>query len=311
MDELKFHQMTNEELKNLIIRLKKEKNAVVLVHNYQFLEVQDIADYIGDSLDLSQKAEQTDADIILFCGVKFMAETAKILSPEKKVLLSHKDAGCPMAEMITANELKKLKNQYGSNRKVVCYVNSTAEVKAESDICCTSANAVKIVNSFPKDQKFIFVPDKNLGSYTAMKTGRDILLWNGYCIVHDIITLENVNLARQKYPDYSLIVHPECKPEVYNAADAVGSTKQIEDYVDTHDKVIIGTEIGMYHKLQHKYPQKQLTPLSKKMVCQNMKKTKLVDVAMTLYYEQNEVIVPERIAKKAYQAVDRMLKLSQ
>ena len=306
---MNIENLSKNDLKQLATKLKKEKNAVILVHNYQLLEVQAIADFVGDSLQLAKEAARTDAEIILFCGVLFMAETAKILSPKKTVLLSHPNAGCPMADMITATQLRELKSQY-PNAEVVCYVNSSAAVKAESTVCCTSSNAVEIVGSIAKEKKIVFVPDKNLGAYAAKKTGRDLLLWDGFCIVHHQITYQDVKIAQEKYPDYLLIVHPECKPEVCKYADAVGSTSQITKFVKLHEKVIIGTEIGLFHQLVQKYPEKKLVPLSEKMLCKNMKKTDLQTAIATLLEERNEISLPAKIIENAQTSLERMLLFS-
>ena len=299
-----------DNLKEKIIRLKKEKNAIIIAHNYQITDVQDVADFTGDSLQLAREAANVKADIILFCGVRFMAETAKLINPNTKVLLSKTDAGCPMADMITAKHLREFKSKY-PNSLVVCYVNSSVEVKAESDITCTSGNAVKIVNSLPKDKKILFVPDQNLGTYTARQTGREIILWKGFCNVHHInITVEDIKKARKEHPDYKILVHPECKPEVFEKADYVASTKGMVDFVKNNDKVIIGTEIGLYYKLKKQYPNKNLLPLSHKAICVNMKKTELIDVYNTLKEESNEIIIEPKIADRAKSSIVRMLEVS-
>lgn len=290
--------------------LKEKKNAIILAHNYQIMEVQEIADFVGDSLQLAKEAAKVDTDIILFAGVKFMAETAKLLSPESKVLLSKEDAGCPMADMITGEELRNFKDAHPEG-KVMCYVNSSVEVKAESDICCTSSSAVKIANSLPEDQLILFVPDQNLGTYTQKQSGRKVLCWEGFCNVHhNRISIEDVQAARQKYPNYTLIVHPECRPEVFLAADVVGSTKQMADFVSENDNVIIGTEVGLVKQLQAKYPEKNLVPLNENTICVNMKKTTLEDIYETLSEEKNEINIPEEISKKALKSVNAMLELS-
>jgi len=297
-------------LKEQILKLKKEKNAVILAHNYQILSVQEIADFVGDSLQLAREAAKIETELIIFCGVKFMAETAKLLNPDAKVLLSVADAGCPMADMITGEQLCKFKEGHPDSL-TVCYVNSSVEVKAESDICCTSGNAVKIINSVPLDKTILFVPDQNLGTFAAEQTDRKIIVWNGFCNVHHIfITLEDVEKVRRKFPDYTLLVHPECKPEVFHQADVVASTKGMADYTATHDNLIIGTEIGLFEQLKARYPQKNLVPLSKNAICRNMKKTTLSDVLETLQTERNEIIIAPETAKKAVKSITRMLKLS-
>ncbi len=293
-----------------INHLKEEKNALLLVHNYQPLEIQGIGDFVGDSLQLAQQAAETDSEIIVMCGVRFMAETAKLLKPEAKVLLSHPEAGCPMANMITAEQLRLFKNEH-PNAVVVCYVNSSVEVKAESDVCCTSSNAVRIIESIPRDRKILFVPDQNLGSYAAKQAGREVIVWEGYCNVHhQFITFEDVMQVRKDYPDYTLAVHPECKPEVFEKADIVASTKGIADYVAENDKVVIGTEVGMYHQLQQRYPEKMLIPLSAKAICKNMKKSSLDGVLEVLQQENNEIFIPDEIAVKARKAIERMMEIT-
>lgn len=293
-----------------ILKLKKEKNAIILAHNYQLMDVQDVADFTGDSLQLAREAAKIDADLILFCGVKFMAETAKLLNKNTRVLLSNKDAGCPMADMITSEQLKKFKSQY-KNPYVVCYVNSSVEVKAESDITCTSGNAVKVINSIPKDKTILFVPDQNLGTYVAQQTKRDIIVWKGFCNVHhNNITIEDVKRVRKQYPNYTLLVHPECRPEVFKQADVVTSTKGMVDFAANNNNLIIGTEIGLYRQLKSKYPKKNMVPLSERAICMDMKKTFLRDVYETLLNENNEIKIDEKIAEKAKKSIVKMLEVS-
>ena len=291
-----------------INKLKKERNAVFLVHNYQLGEVQDIADYTGDSLELSQKAAGTDADVIVFCGVHFMAETAAIICPKKTVLLPDLHSGCPMADMITAKYLREKKAEY-PGAKVVCYVNSSAEVKAESDICCTSANAVSIAERFPKDEQIIFVPDKYLGDYVARETGRDLILWPGYCPTHARIKAADISRLKTEYPDAKVIVHPECLQEVKELADAVLSTGGMTRYAaDTDAKeIIIGTEIGIIHRLKKENPGKQFIPASEQAICPRMKLITLETVLWSLENMENVITIPEDIRLKAKTAVDRML----
>jgi quinolinate synthase len=238
-----------------IEQLKRQQQAVILAHNYQPAEIQDIADFTGDSLGLSVKAAQTAAKVIMFCGVRFMAETAAILSPQKTVLLPDKFAGCPLADMITADQLRQLKQKH-EGALVVCYVNSSAEVKAESDYCCTSANAVQLVNTLPKDRQIIFVPDQNLGQFVAEKTGRDIILWPGWCHVHVLITKEDINLAKAKYPNALVLAHPECTKPVREIADEVLSTSQMLKFVkqSSAKRFIIATEAGIIHPLKKQNP---------------------------------------------------------
>jgi quinolinate synthase len=298
------------EIQEQILNLKKEKNALILAHNYQALEIQDIADFAGDSLQLSLLAKQTDASLIVFCGVKFMAETAAILNPGAKVLLPEPDAGCPMADMITAEQLNEFKlNHPGA--MVICYVNSSVEVKAESDICCTSSNAVKIMQSIPTGQEIIFVPDQNLGTWAAAQTNRKVTVWHGYCPVHQWgFTLQDVVSVRAQYPDYTLLAHPECIWDVVTKADLVMSTSGMMKYAEEHDKLIIATEQGLVDLLNARYPEKSILPLSNTANCMNMKKTTLNKVLDALKYEQHEVTVEQMIADKAIACLHRMLALS-
>ncbi|MBR3576331.1 MAG: quinolinate synthase NadA [Clostridia bacterium] len=290
-------------------KLKKEKNAVILAHFYQPDEIQAIADFVGDSLDLSRKAAACDADIIIFCGVHFMAGSAKILSPDKTVMIPEKSAGCPMADMVTAEDIKALRKEH-PDAAVVAYVNSSVEVKAECDICCTSSNAIKIVNSLPNDE-IVFVPDKNLGSYVAQFTDKKVFLFSGYCPVHDRITLEDVEKARAAYPGVEILVHPECPAEVVAAADFAGSTAQIIDYATASDKkeFIIGTERGVLYPLEKKNPDKKFYMLAENFTCGGMKKTKLSDILECLETSKNEIIIDEEIRKKAEKSLIRMLEV--
>jgi quinolinate synthase len=292
-----------------IHRLKEERDAVILVHNYQPPGVQDIADLTGDSLELARAAVTMEGEVIVFCGVDFMAETAAILSPEKTVLLPASDACCPMADMITADELKLVKSRH-PDAAVVCYVNTTAEVKAESDICCTSSNAVKVVNSV-KQETVIFVPDRNLAQYTQRYTKKSVLPWEGFCIVHDQITPAQVREARRIHPDAVVLVHPECRPEVIDLSDKVASTSGIIRQVCTSDKseFIIGTEVGILHRLKKECPNKLCYPLSPAAICMNMKKTDLKKVRDALITLQPRITVPEEIALSARGAIERMLLL--
>jgi quinolinate synthase len=290
-----------------ILRLKEDRYAIILAHNYQPAEVQDIADLTGDSLELSRAAATMEGDVIIFCGVDFMAETAAIISPEKTVLLPAQDACCPMAEMITAGELKLVKSRH-PEAAVVCYVNTTAEVKAESDICCTSSNAVKVVNSL-KEDRIIFVPDRNLALYTQRFTKKEILPWEGCCTVHDRITPDHVQQAHNLHPGAVLLVHPECRPEVIDLADQVASTSGIIKLVcESREKeFIIGTEVGILHRIMKECPAKKCYPLSQAAICMNMKKTNLTKVRDALLELQPRVTVPEIIADRARSAIERML----
>jgi len=294
---------------NDILRLKQDKNALILAHNYQDVSILDIADYSGDSLQLSMLARDAKADIIVFCGVRFMAETAAILNPDARVLLPVLDAGCPMADMISADQLRTLKQQH-PGAVVVCYVNSTLEVKAESDICCTSSNAVKVIRSIPPDKQIIFVPDQNLGSWVALQTGREMFVHNGYCVVHQWgFTLADVRRIRQKYPDHILIAHPECTGEIIGYAEQVMSTSGMIEYTKQHDKIIFATEVGLTDFLKHLYPQKSLIALSRRAVCKNMKKTHLEDVLKALELEQHHIKPEVEVAAKALRCLERMLAL--
>lgn len=305
-----MYNVEEEKIIEQIKQLKKSKKAIILAHNYQLLEVQKVADFVGDSLQLAQKAKEVDADIIVFAGVLFMAETAKLLNPKVKVLLAKDGAGCPMADMIKPFQLQEFKAQH-PDYQVVCYVNSSIEIKAESNVCVTSSNAVKIVESIDKDTPILFVPDQNLGNYTKMKTGRNIRVWDGMCPIHHFIfTVNDIDKMRKDYPNHKIIVHPECQLDVIKAADFAASTKGVADYVAEHDNIILGTEIGLVEALQYKYPEKSILPLSSMAVCIDMKKTQLIDILKTLENEANEITISPEIAKKAAVAIDRMLELS-
>jgi quinolinate synthase len=302
--------MNKDELFREIKRLKKEKNAVILAHYYQDGPIQDVADYTGDSLYLSQVASKTDADIIVFAGVHFMAETAKILSPDKKVLLPAKEAGCPMADMVTSIRLESYKKK-NPDRVIVCYVNSTAKVKALSDICVTSSNAEKIIEHY-RDQKLMYVPDKNLGAYLREKYDLDMEVWPGFCCVHNDLTLEHVKTAREEHPNAQLIVHPEAKLEILHEADYIGSTKGLLNYTIESDatEFIVGTEEGILHQMKLQNPGKKFYPLSNSLQCYDMKLTRLEDVYYALRDEQFEIDVEKEVREKAFAALDKMLQLS-
>ncbi len=291
-----------------INQLRKEKNAVIIAHNYQRGEIQDIADFTGDSLELSRKAAKLDADVIVFCGVHFMAETASILSPEKTVILPDAEAGCPMADMIDADSLRKIKSEHPT-AKVVCYVNSSAEVKAESDICCTSANAAKIVASIPAEQEIIFIPDQYLGHYAASQSDREVIPWHGYCPTHAKIIPPDIEQLKAKHPDAKVVVHPECRPDVIAMANKVASTSGILEFCKEDDvqEAIIGTEMGIIHRLQKENPSKKFIPISEKAVCPNMKRITLAKVLQSMEDMAPVVKVPEEIRLKAKASVDRML----
>jgi len=300
----------NERLIQQIRELKAERDAVILAHNYQPGEIQDLADFSGDSLGLSIQASETDADVIVFCGVRFMAETAAILSPEKTVLLPEKSAGCPMADMITAEQLLQLK-QENPDALVVCYVNSTAEVKAESDYCCTSANAVEVVNSLPEDKQIIFVPDQHLGQFVAERTGRKLVLWPGYCTTHVLITVDDIKDARAKYPDAIVMAHPECTEPVKEASDEFLSTGQMLKFAarSAAKRFIIATEIGIIHTLKKQNPEAEFFPATERAICPNMKKITLDKVVGSLQEMQYKITVPETISIKAKKSLDRMVEI--
>jgi quinolinate synthase len=290
-----------------ILELKKARNAVILSHNYQRGEVQDIADFVGDSLELSQKAAGTDADVIVFCGVHFMAETASIINPHKTVLLPDAGAGCPMANMITAEKLRQKKKEL-PKATVVTYINSTAAVKAESDFCCTSANGVRIIQSIDNEE-IIFVPDQYLGDFISRKTGKKLTLWPGYCPTHVKILPEDIITQKREHPHVKVVVHPECRPDVIALADEALSTSGMIRYAAREDvrELIVGTEVGILHRLNKENPGKKFFPASKKAICPNMKKITLEKILDALDTMTPEVKVPEAIRVKAGAAVDRML----
>jgi quinolinate synthase len=308
--------MKNEELIKKIQELKKEKNAVILAHYYQVAEIQDIADFIGDSLQLSQKAAETNADIIVFAGVHFMAETAKILSPSKKVLLPDLNAGCSLAASAPEKEFSNFVKQH-PDHKVITYINCTAAVKTWSDVIVTSSNAVKIVESFPKDQKLIFAPDKNLGAYINGLTGRDMLLWDGACEVHETIRTESILKLKQEHPDAKLIAHPECKRPVLILADFVGSTAAMLDFTakDSCQKFIVATETGIIHQMQKLSPDKQfiVVPSDETCACNDcpyMKLNTLEKLYLCMLNEKPEIILSDEVIEKAKKPILRMLELS-
>lgn len=294
-----------------IQKLKREKNAIILAHNYQPPEIQDVADFVGDSLELSQKATETKADIIIFCGVYFMAETAKLLSPDKKVILPDAEAGCRMADMIDIQKLQHLKNEH-PKAIVVAYVNSTAEIKAMSDICCTSANALKIIGSIPKNKQIIFVPDKYLGNYIKEQTGRDIILFEGFCPTHIKIIAPDIIRLKNEHPKALVILHPECRTDVLKFANKITSTGGMLKFVkeSRFKEFIIGTEIGIIHHLQKENPNKIFYPATELAICPNMKKITLEKLLNSLEKEEFEIKIPKDIAKKAKLAIDKMFSVN-
>ncbi|MBN2098367.1 MAG: quinolinate synthase NadA [Dehalococcoidia bacterium] len=301
---------SRSELRDRILELKKQRSAVILVHNYQLGEVQDIGDFVGDSLELSQVAAETDAGIIVFCGVHFMAETASILCPDKKVLLPVLEAGCPMANMITAQGLRDLKKQH-PGALVMCYVNTTAEVKAESDICCTSANAVQLAQRL-EAKEIIFVPDHYLGHYVSTKTGKPMILWPGYCPTHARIQAADIGRMRRTYPRAEVMVHPECRSEVSAMADFVLSTGGMIRHCKSTPaaQIVVGTEMGIIYRLRKENPDKMFIPLSEQAICPDMKLIGLENILRSLEYLAPEVKVPEDISLRAKKAVDKMIEVS-
>jgi quinolinate synthase len=298
------------ETTDRIAELKIKHNAVILAHLYQVPEIQDVADFVGDSLELARKAKETDADTIVFCGVWFMAETAKILNPSKLVLLPEKSAGCPMADMVTKEDVLKLREHY-PRAAVVCYVNSSAEVKAESDICCTSSNAVRVVQSLSEDE-IIFVPDENLGRYVAgFCPDKKFIFHPGFCPTHQKIKAEDVDEAKKANPGVPVLVHPECVPAVIEKSDFAGSTAQIivRATQGEEEAYLIGTESGILHRLQALNPGKRYIPLRSGLVCPNMKKISLHSLLLSLENLQYEIDLPPRIIERAARCVERMLEL--
>ena len=296
-------------MKDKIKQLAAEKNAIILAHNYQPPEIQDVADLCGDSLELSIKASKTDADIIVFCGVHFMAETAVILSPEKTVLLPNMDAGCPMADMVDPAALTRKKKQLG-NIPVITYVNSSAAVKAVSDICCTSANVVKVVNSTYADE-ILMTPDKNLAKYAASHTSKKIHLWDGYCPFHNALTAKDVHLAKKEHPDALFIAHPECPPDILELADSIQSTSGMIKFAgeSDHTSFILGTETGLLYPISNAHPNKKFFPASRKMYCNDMKKVTLENIVESLENLNGRITVPKEIGKQALGAVKKMVDL--
>lgn len=299
-----------------IERLKKEKNAILLAHYYQEPDIQDVADYIGDSLGLAQKAQNTDADIIVFAGVHFMAETAKILNPNKKVLLPDLNAGCSLADSAPADLFRKFKEKH-PDHIVISYINCTADIKALSDIIVTSSNAEKIVESVPRDQKIIFAPDKNLGAYLVKKTGRDMVLWNGACMVHEIFSLEKITKLKTRHPNAKFIAHPECEEAVLRLADYIGSTTGLLKYTQQNDatEFIVATETGILHQMQKSSPNKTFIPAPPNNSCAcndcpHMKLNTLEKLYLCMEYETPEIQMEEELRKAAKKPIDRMLEIS-
>jgi quinolinate synthase len=304
------------DLEAEIRRLKEEKNAVILAHYYQESEIQDIADYIGDSLGLSQQAAATDADIIVFAGVHFMAETAKILSPGKKVLLPDLKAGCSLADSCPPDQFKAFKAKH-PEAVVVSYVNCTAEIKTMTDICCTSSNAELVINSIPEDKQIIFAPDKNLGAFLKKKTGRDLILWNGTCMVHELFSQEKITRLRIRHPEAKLIAHPECEAHLLEEADFIGSTSQLLKFTKTDPapSFIVATEAGIIHQMELASPDKEFIPAPPDNMCAcnecpHMKRNTMEKLYLCMEYEQPEVVLSRRVIREARASIDRMLEIS-
>lgn len=306
----------NNKIVNDILKIKKNKNALILSHFYQKPEIQEISDFVGDSLELAKISANNNANIIVFCGVHFMAETAKILSPEKKILLPDLEAGCSLAESCPSDEFKKFKNKY-PDHKVISYINCSAEIKTLSDIICTSSNAVKIVNSFSKNEKLIFAPDKNLGNYINRITGRKMVLWEGTCEVHDLLNIERVIDLKLKHSDAEVIAHPECKGQILEIADFVGSTSKMLNYTkeSSSKKFIVATETGIIHQMKKHSPEKDFYIVSSDESCncndcEYMKVITLEKVLLSLKDEIHEICIDEKTINSAFIPINRMLNLS-
>jgi quinolinate synthase len=320
LDQLGYLDLEVDPTLDLVVeinRLKKEKKAIILAHYYQESEIQDVADYIGDSLGLSQKAAKTDAEIIVFAGVHFMAETAKMLAPEKKVLLPDLKAGCSLADSCPPALFRKFKEKY-PDHVVVSYINCTAELKTLTDICCTSTNAVQIIESIPKDQPIIFAPDKNLGAYLVKKTGRDMVIWNGACMVHEIFSHERIVKLRQRHPHAKFIAHPECEAHILDMADYIGSTTGLLKFTinDPGTEYIVATEAGILHQMQKSSPHKTFIPAPPENNCAcndcpHMKRNTMEKLYQCMAYELPEIILPEWVIRQGRASIDRMLEVSE
>lgn len=304
------------DLEAEIIRLKREKNAVILAHYYQDSEIQDLADFVGDSLQLSQEAARTPAEMIVFAGVHFMAETAKILSPQKKVVIPDLKAGCSLSDSCPAPLFKKFMEKY-PDHVVVSYVNCSAELKTLTDICCTSSNAVHIIESIPPERGIVFAPDKNLGAYLEKKTGRKLVKWNGACMVHEIFSREKISKLKAQHPEAIIIAHPECEEAVLELAEYIGSTSGLLKFVQKHQATtfIVATESGILHQMQLKCPEKTFIPAPPNNhcacnECPHMKRNTLEKLYLCMQYEQPEIILPEEVIRKAKSSIDRMLEIS-
>ncbi|MEM1320189.1 MAG: quinolinate synthase NadA [Bacteroidota bacterium] len=304
------------DLHEEIEKLKKEKNAIILAHYYQESDIQDIADYIGDSLGLSQKAAEADADIIVFAGVHFMAETAKMLNPHKKVLLPDFKAGCSLADSCPPHLFRKFKEKY-PDHLVVSYINCTAELKTLTDVCCTSSNAVHVIESIPKEKGIIFAPDRNLGAYLQKKTGRDLVLWNGTCMVHEIFSHEKITKLKMRHPNAKFIAHPECEAHLLEMSDFIGSTTALLKYTQHSEakEFIVATESGIIHQMQKASPHKTFIPAPPNNTCAcnecpHMRRNTLEKLYICMKYEQPEITLPEWVIEKGVACIDRMLEIS-
>jgi quinolinate synthase len=317
------------DLESKIVRLKKQRRAIILAHNYQLPEVQDVADFVADSLELSRLASRTDAQVVVFCGVRFMAETASILCPDKKIIMPDVNAGCPMANMITAAQLKRLKKEH-PQAVVVAYVNTSAEVKAQTDICCTSTNAVAVVNALIKDsgisarlpykqesvlggkREIIFIPDKYLADYVSRQTHKKLIIWNGYCPTHIKILPEDIRREKYFHPKAKIMVHPECLPEVIKMADAVLSTSKMCRFAQQTParEIIVGTEVGLIYRLKKDNPNKEFYPATEKAICPNMKRTTQEKILWALEELRDEVRVPDDVRRRAKRSIDLMLEVT-
>ncbi len=305
---MNIQKTTSTELTRRFLKLKQMKNCLVLAHNYVDMEIQNLADYVGDSLQMAQFAAKSDKELILVCSIKIMGESVSLLNPGKTVLMAHPDADCTLANMLSTESLSAMKALH-PDAEVVCYVNSAIELRAGSTITCTSANCIRVVNSLPVDKEVIFIPDCNIGKYVEWKTGRRLLMFDSYCIAHHLVSLEEAIQVKADNPGYTLLVHPECRPEVSQYADIVCSTSQMIDYTANHDKLIIGTETGLYDQLRQRFPEKHLIPLSPKMVCKQMKKITLSGACQALEDEAYPVEISSDIRTAALHSLNRMLHL--
>lgn len=297
--------MLNDQLKEVITDLKKKKNYYIITHNYVATDVQEISDYVGDSLQMALNATRCGKDRILVCSIRIMGESAKLLNPDKKVFMAHPTADCQLANLKNVEELKALKQRH-PQAEVVCYVNASAALRAESTLTCTSANCLQIIDALPKDAEIIFIPDSNIGKWVEYKTGRKLLMFDSYCYVHHQISLEEALATKAQYPEYKLLVHPECGLEVCKIADKVCSTSQMIAFASENDNVILGTETGLYEQLHKRYPAKKLVPLSSRMVCEDMKKINLERVAAALMQEKYEVTLAADMAERTLHSLRRM-----